>query len=182
MSFISGQTTYNIFPFQAVPGMLLDTEFNVLESYEAASDIYPGSAVELTSDGTGIQMCQDTGDAALSKMVGVAVLQTAREGVGTSNFTGSLGGAVWKAGDMVVVLQRGRIWGLWAGTTQVNLAVPNIKHSSTTPANQGVFTDASVASTSGSEVSAGPSWINIVQVVSGTNTYVALAVNFPGKY
>ncbi len=181
MSYAQGQTTYNIFPGFAVPGMILDEEFNVFRSFSAASAINPGTAVELASDGVSIQMCQDTGDAALA-MVGIAVLQTAREGVGTNNFTTSTGGGVWQPGDEVLVMTRGKIWGYWSGTTQVNLAVPNVKHSSTVATLRGTFTDAVAAATTGSEVSVGPSWINIIQVQSGAGNVVALAVNFPGKY
>ncbi len=182
MTYAQGQTTYNIFPVFAVPGQILDEEFNVIGSYCAASVINPGTAVELASDGVSIQMVQDTGDAALATMVGVALLQTAREGAGEENLTTSIGGAPWQPGDMVQVMTRGKVWGFWSGTTQVDLSIPNIKHSSTVATLRGAFTDAVASASTGSEVSVGPAWINVVQVRAGTGNVVALAVNFPGKY
>ncbi len=181
MSFAQGQTAYNIFPIEAVPGQLMDEEFAVERSFCASTVILPGTLVEYASDGVSIKACNDTSDAALSGAVGVAILNTAREGSGQENLTTTTGGAKWQPGDMVRVLMRGKIWGLWSGTTQVANVVPNVWHSSTTNA-QGAFTDAVAATTTGSEVSVGPSWINIVGVRAGTGNIVPLAVNFPGKY
>lgn len=182
MSYAQGQQTYNVFPTIAVPGQLYDLEYNVIRSFCAASAILPGSAVEYASDGVSIQAVQDTGDAALSNMVGIALLQTAREGAGVENLTTTNGGAVWLPGDMVQVIQRGKVWGLWSGTTQVANTIPNIKHSSTVTTLQGAFTDAAASATTGSEISVGPSWASIIAVNAGTGNFVALAVNFPGKY
>ena len=183
MGYAQGQTTYNIFPVQAVPGQLMDEEFNVINSFCAASNIYPGTAVELTSDGVSIQMCQDaSSSASLTSLVGIALLQTAREGAGSEDLTTTNGGAVWLAGDMVQVIQRGKVWGLWSGTTQTANGVPNIKHFSATATSQGVFTDASPASTTGSEVSAGPSGIVCKFAATGTGNVIPLLVNLPGKY
>lgn len=179
-----GQITYSLFPPQADPGQLADNTVNRFWSMPAASAVYPGRVLEPASDGVSCQMVQDTGSTAYTSqtVLGCSILLTAREGTGAvSNTIGNVNGAVFNPGDMVPVLRRGALFGEWAGTTQTALGTPNVKHSSTTPANQGVFTDAAPSGTAGSEVSALPKEFQVKPpALAGTGSIVLVEVNFPG--
>lgn len=182
MTYAIGQLTVSLFPAEAQPGMVADDGFVDSGDYIASEVIQPGRAVEIvpsnTDDVPKIRMVQTTGSSAVP-MLGVATLDTARENPGSANLSTYVGGAAYQPGDMVRVLKRGRIYMEWKGTTQA-LGVMNIYHSSTTATDRGKLTDASAASTSGAEISVGPSWVSVQKILPGTGTIALVNLNGPG--
>jgi hypothetical protein len=179
MSVVQGQQTYFMFPPLADPGQLADCAYNEIVTYIAAETINPGRAVELAADGLSIQQAQQTGST--FNPVGVAVLQTAREGQGAVGITGyGVEGPAYQIGEPVPVLIRGRIYGEWSGTTQTAISNPNVFHSSTTATNRGKFTDTATSTTAGSEVAAAGHPFRVFAKLPGTGSIVLLDVNLPG--
>lgn len=185
MTYAIGQLTVTLAPGEANPGMLADNGFNDVVSFQAGEIIQPGRAVEIIAANAvdsvpTIRMVQDTGNAALA-IVGVSVLDTARENPGSADLSTYVGGAAYAIGDMVRVLKKGRIYMEWKGTTQV-LGKMNVYHSSTLAVDRGKLTDAGAASTSGAEISVGPQWISVEKVMAGTGSVALVSVNAPGGY
>lgn len=179
MSISIGQTTYNNAPTVAVPGMLADDEVNQIDSFVASETIYPGRLLELSSDGLRCQQVQDTGNTVPTQILGIAVLQTSREGTGAVGVA-SQGGAVYNAGDAVPVLRKGRCYAEWKGTTQTAFGMPNVYHSSTVTTDRGKLTDASTSATAGSEVSNAGNSIKLRKALAGSGNVALVDVNLPG--
>ena len=183
---IQGQQTYSQFPTFAVPGQLADLAYAETQSYPAYEIIQPGRVIMMASDGLSIQQAQQsTADVSFGSgtagAVGISLLQTAREGSGAYNITAyGVGGPQYNIGDIVPVLQRGRMYAEWKGTTQTVMAMPNVYCSSTTATDRGKLTDASAAATSGSEVANAGHAIRVRQALPGSGSIVLVDVNFPG--
>jgi hypothetical protein len=183
-----GQTTYNQFPAFALPGQLADLAGAEIQSFPAYAVIQPGRLLTMASDALSVQHAQQTsadvsfGGSVTAGAVGISLLQTARESAGAYGITGyGVGGPQYNIGDTVPVLQRGRVWGEWKGTTQVVMATPNVYCSTGTAiADQGKFTDAVAAATTGHEVAACGSGVRIRQTSPGTGNIVLLDINLPG--
>lgn len=178
------QTKYPILPDFAVPGMLAESNLDaaVIDGqYAAAGNIPFGSAVELVSGK--LQVCQQTTND-LSKLYGVAVYQGMREQAYPPGSTAINAG--YQAGDMVPVLRRGRIYGLWDGSTSGGFSsataftTVNIAHSSDGSHDQGQFNQASTSTAAGSEnTTAGNGWITAANQATLPTNCVLLEVNLP---
>ncbi len=174
-----GQTTYNQFPAFAQPGQLADLAYAEVVAFPANEVIQPGRAVEMATDGLSVQMCQQT--STTFAPVGVALLQTAREGSGAFGITAyGVGGPQYNIGDTVPVLMRGRVYAEWKGTTQTAFGMPNCYHSSTLSADRGKFTDASTSAGAGTEIANAGHQFRVRQALTGSGNIVLLDVNLPG--
>lgn len=183
---IQGQQVVNQFPAFAQPGQLADLANAEIQSFPAFAVIQPGRVLMMASDGLSVQMAtQSSADVSFGTgtagAVGVSLLQTARESAGAFGISPyGVGGPQYNIGDTVPVLQRGRVWGEWSGTTQVVMAMPNVFCSSTVVTNQGKFTDAAISATAGSEVANAGHAFRIRQISPGTGNIVLIDVNLPG--
>lgn len=177
-----GQTVYQMFPDFAQPGQLFDLAYNEIVSFPAAEVIQPGRVVCLNSDGLSCQQAQGT-STTLAKVLGISVLNTAREGTGAVGITGyGIGGAAYQIGEMVPVLMRGRIYAEWDPTgTQSGWGAYTINESSTTATKRGTFTNAAAGTTTGSEVANTITGLRGRQALSSTGTLVVVDVNLPGS-
>lgn len=173
-----GQLTYSLFPVQADPGQLADNTVNRIVSYVAAEQIFPGRGLEIASDGASVQQVQQT--SSTLNLIGFSVLLDVREGLGADNFGTAVGGAVYAAGDLVAVLRKGSMFLEWKGTTQSVGLKPNMYHSSTITTDRGKVTDANTATTGGAEITACPSWVQLVSKLPGTGNIALVEVNAPG--
>lgn len=180
-----GQLSYSVFPAQATPGMIFDLGFNQILSGPANEVINPGRLLQVSSDGTAFQQVQNTSTDTITppSSVGVAILKTAREGLGAANVVTPSGGGQYQPGDIVPVLFRGTVWCQWSGTTQPKYGNLNVYHSSTVATNRGIFTDVSASSTAGSEVSPAGGFIRtrVLPVAGNTGNLVLLDVNLPAS-
>lgn len=201
-----GQTSYQLNPDVAVPGMLADQNFDdKIVSYVAGEYIEFGRVCEVDANGL-VYHTAGTGAALTTtnrQLAGVTIFDAAREQQlatfgGTS--VGSTGQAGYQVGEPVPVLRKGRIFGCWDGGTgsftQGVLVRPNINHPSTTDPNdlRGSFTGNATSNTAGSEVAQAPAEMLLVRDVSTLTpqrggasagslgpTYVCLVeVNLPG--
>jgi hypothetical protein len=183
---IQGQQTYNQFPAFAQPGQLADLAGAEIQSFPAYEIIQPGRVVCMATDGLSIQQAQQTtADVSFGSgtagAVGISLLQTARESAGAYNLTAyGVGGPQYNIGDTVPVLQRGRIWAEWKGTTQTVMSMPNVYCSSTTATDRGKLTDASISASTGSEVANAGHAVRVRQTSPGTGNICLVDVNFPG--
>jgi hypothetical protein len=181
---IQGQQTYNQFPAFAQPGQLADLAYAEIVSFPAYEVIQPGRMVEMATDGLSVQQVQDASmDTQLTTIsVGFSLLITARESSGAYGITPyGVGGPQYNIGDSVPVLQRGRMYAEWKGTTQVAFsAAMNVYHSSTIATDRGKITDAAAASTTGSEISPLGPGVRCRQVLPNTGNIVLIDVNLPG--
>ncbi len=183
---IQGQQTYSQFPAFAVPGQLADLAYAETQSYPAYEIIQPGRVVMMASDGLSIQQAQQSSadtsfGSGTAGAVGISLLQTAREGSGAFNITPyGVGGPQYNIGDSVPVLQRGRVYAEWKGTTQTVMGMPNVYCSSTTVTDRGKLTDAAIATTTGSEIANAGHAVRIRQALPGTGSIVLVDCNFPG--
>ena len=176
-----GQVTYQQFPSFAVPGQLADLAYNEIQSFPAFEVINPGRMVEMASDGISVQQVQAASSSAVPNSVGIAVLQTAREGQGALGVQPyGVQGVTYQIGEMVPVLMRGRIYAEWTGTTQTAFSMPNIKHSSTVATDRGKFTDAATSAGAGTEVSNAGHQYRVRQALPGSGSIVLVDVNLPG--
>lgn len=189
MSVTQGQTSYANFPAFAQPGQLADLTYCEIQSFPAAEVINPGRLVELASDGLSCQQVQDAGvDTPPAKMLGISLLQDAREGAGAVGIQAyGVGGLQYQIGDTVPVLMRGRVYAEWSGTTQPAFqngangsGALHVYSSSTTAANRGKFTDVAVSAVAGSEVSYAGQGIRVRQALTGSGNIVLLDINLPG--
>jgi len=186
---IQGQQTYNQFPAFAQPGQLADLAYAEIVSFPAAEVVQPGRVLELASDNLSCQQVQDSGATTPpAKMLGISLLQTARESAGAVGITGyGVGGPQYNIGDTVPVLMRGRVYAEWKGTTQTAWAngvngsgALHIYSSSTVVTDRGKLTDATVSSVAGSEVVYASSGIRVRQTLSNTGNIVLVDINLPG--
>lgn len=189
MTVSRGQTTYSQFFQTAQIGQYADLALNVLTTFPAAEVINPGRAVELASDGVSVQQVQGTsaaedgGTHIYKRILGFAVLRTAREGAGAVGVTPyGVGGVAYQLGELVPVLSRGRIYAEWKGTTQVAFSQSlKVYHSSTVSTDRGKVTDAALSTTAGSEVSYLGQAIQTRYTVLNTGPVVLIDVNLPGS-
>jgi hypothetical protein len=180
MTVIQGQQTYNQFPAFAKPGQIASLTFNEIMSFPAAEEIFPGRMVEMAADGLSVQQVQGTGNN-IPASVGIALLQTAREGSGAFGITGyGVGGPSYKVGDTVPVMMRGQVYAEWKGTTQTAFGMPNVYHSSTLAADRGKITDAGTSAGAGTEISNTGHQYRVRQALPGTGEIVLIDVNLPG--
>jgi hypothetical protein len=186
MTVIQGQQTYNQFPAFAQPGQIADLSYAEIASYPASEVINPGRLLMLYSDGLSVMQAQSTADTQLTtKLMGVSCLITARESSGAFGITAyGVGGPQYNIGDSVPVLQRGRIFAEWKGTTQLAYSVAmNVYCSSTTGgdlADRGKVTDASVSTSTGSEVALIGVGVRTREVLPNSGNIVLIDVNLPG--
>jgi hypothetical protein len=188
MSVTQGQTTYTQFSALAVPGQLADLAYAEIVAFPAGEVIHPGRLVQLASDGLS---CQEVRNSSAStpptQVLGVAILQTAREGSGAVGITAyGVGGPNYILGETVPVLMRGRVYAEWKGTTQsafVNglngSGALHVYASSTVATDRGKFTDASVSAGAGTEVAYAGQQMMTRQTLPGGGEIVLIDVNFP---
>ena len=181
---IQGQQTYNQFPAFAEPGQLADLAYAEIHSFPAAEVIQPGRLLMMASDGLSVKQAQESGaDTQLTTvLVGVSLLQTARESSGAFNITPyGVGGPQYNIGDMVPVLMRGRVYAEWKGTTQLAFSVAmNVYCSSTVATDRGKITDAAVSAGGGTEISLIGVGVRTRQVLPNTGNIVLIDINLPG--
>ncbi len=165
------QTTYNRVRSAAVAGMLVDLTECVIESFVALEDIPPGRMVEWNASSKGIQLPQGTG---FSLPVGMSCFDP-------TNMQPAIpaAGFVYKLGDMVPVLRRGKIWAAFSGGTPALFSPANVKHSSTVATNRGMVTASATSSVAGSEIAAiGPSDFRSLE---GPTGLIQVEVSLPGQ-
>jgi hypothetical protein len=181
---VQGQQTYNQFPAFAQPGQLADLAYAEIVNFPAAEVIQPGRGVMMATDGLSIQQMQESGaDTQITTtLVGFSLLNTARESSGAFNITAyGVGGPQYNIGDSVPVLQRGRMYAEWKGTTQVAFSTAmNMYCSSTLAADRGKITDAVVSAGAGTEISLIGRGVRCRQVLPNTGNIVLIDVNLPG--
>jgi hypothetical protein len=179
---IQGQQTVNQFPSFALPGQLADIAYNEIASFPAYEVIQPGRMLEMASDGISVQQVQNNSAASTTpSSVGIAILITSREQSGSIGITSyGIGGPQYNIGDMVPVLQRGRIYAEWSGTTQTAYAMPNVYKSSTVVTNRGKMTDAGTSAGAGTEVANAGHQYRVRGAQSGSGNIVLVDVNLPG--
>jgi hypothetical protein len=125
--------------------------------------------VVLASDGTVANPAATT----FTKPVGVACFSP-------SNMQPAVpaAGFVYKAGDMVPCLRRGRVYMSYNGGTPATLTQANIKHSSTIATYRGQVTASATSAGAGTEISdPGP----VLFVEAGPTGMWLMEVNFPGQ-
>jgi hypothetical protein len=181
---IQGQQTYNQFPAFAQPGQLADLAYAEIVSFPAAEVIQPGRGVMMAADGLSVQQMQESGASSqvTTTLVGISLLITAKESSGPFNITPfGVGGPQYNIGDSVPVLQRGRVYAEWKGTTQTSFSnAYNMYTSSTIATDRGKITDAATSAGAGTEVSVlGPGFRGR-QALPGTGNIVLIDVNLPG--
>lgn len=182
MTAIGGQLTYPMFPAFALAGQLADLAYNEIVTFPAAEVINPGRLLEMAADGLSVQQVQQTG--ATLNPVGVAILQTAREGSGAVGIQPyGVQGPTYNIGDPVPVLMRGRIYAAWSGTLQTPFTVTllNVFHSSTIATNRGIFTDTATSAGAGVEITLVPRSVRNRQALAGSGSIVLLDLNLPGS-
>ena len=178
-----GQVTYQQFPSFAVPGQLADLAYNEIQSFPAAEVINPGRMVELASDGISVQQVQDgnTSTTPPAGVLGVSVLQTAREGQGALGVSPyGVQGVTYQVGEMVPVLMRGRIYAEWSGTTQTAFSMPNVYNDDVSATNRGKFTDVTAGTSGGGDVCNAGHQFRVRQALPGSGSIVLVDVNLPG--
>ncbi len=179
MSYAVGQLSYSLVPAEAEPGALADNEVNHIVGLPAAEAINPGRGLEMATDGASVQQVQQT--SSTLNLIGFALLQPVREGVGNSNLsTVSGSGAPYNIGDMVPVLRKGAMFAEWKGTTQTSFGKPNMYHSSTLAADRGKLTDTSTSTGAGVEIAACPSGVQLRKARTGSGNIALVEVNLPG--
>jgi len=164
------QTTYNRSRAKAVPGLISEEMDNFVVSYPAAEDIPPGRLVVLNSDGA-LELPQDT---SFAKPVGVSAFSPTNQQAAIP-----ADGFLYKEGDMVPVVRRGRVWAEVSSSSEPEALVEaNVKHSSTTSTHRGKFTTNAVSSSSGAEVAdAGP----VLFVMKESTSLWLVELGFPGN-
>jgi hypothetical protein len=181
---IQGQQTYNQFPAFAQPGQLADLAYAEINSFPAFEVIQPGRGVMMASDGLSIQQMQESGaDTQITTtLVGFSLLITAQQSAGAFGITSyGVGGPQYNIGDSVPVLQRGRLYAEWKGTTQTSFSnAYNMYCSSTVATDRGKITDASISAGAGTEISVVGPGIRGRQALPGTGNIVLIDVNLPG--
>lgn len=184
MSVIQGQQTYAQFPAFAQPGQLADLANAEIASYAASEVINPGRLLMFDATGLQVKQAQESGaDTQLTTVLaGVSLLVTARQGSGAVGLTAyGLGGIAYQVGETVPVLQRGRVYAEWKGTTQVAYSVGmNVYCSSTTATDRGKVTDAVASAVAGSEVSLIGVGVRTRQTLPNTGNIVLIDINLPG--
>lgn len=164
-----GQTSYQLNPDIAVPGMLFDENLDdKVISFPAGEVIEFGRLVEVDANGL-VWKVSGTGAALVHagrQLAGVSVFDVAREQqLSTILPGGSTGNAGYQVGEMVPVLRKGSVYAAWDGGTgalsQTVLGPINVNHSSTTDPNdiKGTFTGNATSNTAGSEVALAPAGI-----------------------
>ncbi len=163
------QTTYSRDLAKAVPGMMSKDPGSLVVSYPAAEDIPAGRMVVLNSD-LAVELPQDT---SFAKPVGVSVFSP-------TNMQPAVpaAGFVYKAGDMVPCLRRGRVYMEYSGGSPDNFAQANVHHSSTVSTNRGKLTASSTSSGTGVEI-ANPGPVTFVE--AGPSGMWLAEVCFPGQ-
>jgi hypothetical protein len=155
------QTTYSTDLSVALPGMLADNGDKDIVAYPSAEDIPPGRQCVLNSEGK-LELPQDTSYA---------------KPVGVSCYLSAAPISLYKAGDMVPCVRRGRVWAETTGSAPGQLVEANVNHSSTTATHRGKFTTSAVSASAGSEIAdAGP----VTFTKAGASGLAIVECNFPG--
>lgn len=156
------QTTYNLAPAIGVVGMPeTPLPADGVVSYPAGEVINPGRLCEVSAGL--LRQCQSTGATVGAKIVGVSMWLNYREQPLPA------GAVTWVVGDLVPCVRKGRVFAAWNGTTQVELAVPQVNHQSVTATNRGVFTDAASSAVADSEIAPAPSpGVNLIRDTAST--------------
>lgn len=169
------QTSYNLEPVNAVPGMPFSpATSDVIESRPAATAVQFGVGVEIVVT-NGIEYVQPVQDAGvggsfLPALFGISVFDPAREqavpalGVNPGGITTYNG---YAAGEMVPVMRSGKIYVQTDAATQLanwtaawpSLGQVTLWHSSDGTHAQGVFSMVGVSTTAGAEVDLCPTSI-----------------------
>lgn len=190
-----GQTSYQLRPDIAVPGMLADENLDdKVLSFPAGEAIPFGRLCEVDTSGNLLLVRGSGANIASNKLAGVSVFDVAREQQ-LAAAGGSAGSGFYAQSEMVPVLRKGRIFAAWDGSgTQSVFGTPNVNHPSSADASgiRGVFSGGTVSTAAGSEITACPAEILEVRDVSsltprrgaaGTNDYefvCLLEINLPG--
>lgn len=193
---MAGQTSYNLNPDIAVPGMPADEGLERQVFSAPAGEAIPfGRLCEVDSSGN-LFLVKGTGAAITSgKLAGISIQDVAREqSLATS---GSSGSGYYGQSEMVPVMRKGRIFAAFDGSVtnvQAPFVAPGVNHPSTTDASgiRGVFSGGTVTTTAGAEITQTGTNILYVRDVStqtpargaaGTNNYQYVALielNLPG--
>lgn len=175
-----GQLTYSVFNPQASPGALGDFKYNSFDSFVANESINPGRAVEMAADGLSIEQVQKT--TTTLPIIGFSMLKRAREGGGAVGVNAyGIGSVVFAQGEVVAVLQSGRIFAEWDPTsTQQAFARPNIMHSSTIATSRGIVTFTATSAGAGVEITQAPACVQTRQALPNTGNIVLIDVDLPG--
>lgn len=130
------QTSYTTDLAAAVPGMVADnTSTRDIVSFVANEDIPFGRFVRLRTDGK-VELPKDD----TLPLVGVAIY------VNTLENSYPTGGACIKAGQVVAILRKGRVWaGYDNGGSIAGLTAVQLKNDTATPASQGMVTGSSAS-------------------------------------
>ena len=164
-----GQLTYNRTRDVAVAGMVSQDCCECVVSYPAAEDIEPGTFVVLNSSG----QCEPPQDTSLGKPLGVAVFSptSMQPAVPAAGF-------VYKAGDMVPILRKGRCYVKYNGGSPATYTQAHVKHSSTIATYRGYATASATSAGAGVEISdLGP----VMFVEAGPSGVWLMEVCFPGQ-
>jgi hypothetical protein len=194
---MGGQTSYQLNPDVAVPGMLGDENLDSkVRSFVAGEAIPFGRLCEVDSGGL-LHPVQGSGSSiASNKLAGVSVFDVAREQQNASG--GSSGSGFYASGEAVPVMRKGVCFGAWDGSTQALsqgvFVQPYVNHPSTSDANgiRGVFSGGTLSTAAGAEITQVPAEIVMLGVFdnltpqrggasANSYTYVCkLELNLPG--
>lgn len=163
------QTTYSRELAKAVPGLMSKDPGSFVVSYPAAEDIPPGRIVVLNSDDE-VELPQDT---TFAKPAGVSVFSPTNQQAAIP-----AGGFVYKAGDMVPCLRRGRVYVETQGGSPAALTQANVNHSSTVATHRGKVSASATSAGAGTEISE-PGPVNYVE--AGPSGMWLVEVAFPGQ-
>lgn len=192
-----GQTSYQLNPDIAVPGMLADENLDSrVMSVPAGENIPFGRLCEVDSSGNLFLVKGSGATIASGKLAGVSIFDVAREQQLAST-GGSAGSGFYAQSELVPVMRKGRIYAAFDGSVtnvQAPFAAPGVNHPSSSDASgiRGVFSGGTTTTTAGAEITTTGTNILYVRDVStltpargaaGTNNYqyvALLEINLPG--
>jgi hypothetical protein len=167
------QTNFNVYPPVGVPGQWADDGLHDSVSYPALVAVPFGVLCEVVVS-NGIEYCQPVQDAGTEgsftpKLAGVSLYDPAREQAYQAAVESS---GSYAAGEMVPCARRGRVFAQFDGTgTWPTWSAPNVWHSSTGAAAQGVFTMHATQTTAGSEIDTAPAGVIGVDADRAQSSY-----------
>jgi len=178
MSFVLPQTSFSLYPQNAVLGQLYRTAESTdsVATFPAVAVVQAGDLLEKLYDSTSASYVVRAAQAvsgALIALAGVAIFKSAKGGA-PGVYTGASTPATYQIGQLVSFCRKGSIFAKWlskdGSTGQVPFSAPNYAHSTTVSASSstnGAFTDLPATSLSGSEVDACPTGVLLMQDQTG---------------
>lgn len=127
-------------PAQAVPGMLVDSQFVDVVSKIATEDIPFGVAVAINGDNC--ELPDTSGE--VTGVAGIAILDPNKPSGGSQVNGGTMTGG-YKTGDIVAVLRRGRVWVQVANAVTAGSNV-QVRYAGTAVVSKGEMGNTSTAS------------------------------------